>query len=249
MLSEELKINAAIYPRSVSSSGTTSIYFDLSQCESATFIWDVVQTGLTATSTGLVYQATDEDGTSAAAITATSTVLSMTSNLTEATITPSISAGETNATVTINDLIFTVLSSGSTAVVASRYVVGNTANVSTTITNLAAAINDVGYGVPGVRAVAGSAALTLKRDEGSNANTPIDYSGIVLTSSNTTNMTLAGVHMQGIIEIQANKLTLSSNFTHVALNVINVSANYTSAVIIRKAQYRKPAPPCPITQV
>jgi hypothetical protein len=146
-------------------------------------------------------------------------------------------------------LTFTVLSAGSTAVAASRYVVGSTSNASTTITNLAAGINDVGYGVPGVRAYAGSAALTLKRDEGSNANTPIDYSGIVLTSSNTTDMTLAGVYMQGVIEIQANKLTLSSNFTHVALNVINVSANYTSAVIIRKAAYKKPAPPCPITQV
>ena len=249
MLSEELKINAAIYPRSVSSDGTTSIYFDLSQSEGASFVWDVVQTLLTATSTGLVYQATDEDGTNAATITATSTVLYMTSNLTQATITPSISAGETNATVTINGLIFTAQTAGVTSTASSRQFTGSTANISDTITALAAAINDVGYGVPGVRAVGGSATCTIKRDEGSNANLPIDYDGISLTSSLSTDLTCAGLHMQGVIEIQSNKLTLSSNFTHVALNVINVSANYTSAVVIRKSQYRKPAPPSPITQV
>jgi len=250
MLSELLKLNTAIYPQAVSSAGTTSIYFSLGKSESATFVWDVLQAGLTATSTGLVYQATDEIGTGAASITATATIVYASSNLTMATITPSISAGETNATVTIDGLVFTGMSAGSTSTASSRQFVGNTANVSNTITNLAAAINDAGYGVPGVRALAGSAALTLHLDEALNVNHSISFAGIVLTSSNTTDMTLGATHMQGIIEIQASKLTMSSNFTHVALNVINVSANYTSAVLLRGAsRYKKPLPVCPITQV
>jgi hypothetical protein len=56
--------------------------------------------------------------------------------------------------------------------------------------------------------------------------------------------------MQGIIEIVDSKLTLSSNFTHVGLNVINISANTTAAVIIRGgARYLEPEPFCPKTQV
>jgi hypothetical protein len=240
----------AIYPQTVSSAGTTSIYFGLAKAKKAKFMWDVVPTGLTMTSTGLVYQATDEAGTNAASITATSTVVYATSNLTEATLTPSISAGETNATITINGLVFTVLSAGSTAVTASRYVVGSTANASTTITNLAAGINDAVYGTPGVRALAGSAALTLYFDEDPKAQFATTFEGLALTSSNTTDMTIAARHMQGAIEIADSKLTLSSNFTHVALNVINVSANTTTAFISREGlRYKEPESVCPMTHL
>ena len=249
MLSEKLQMNQAIYPRSVSSAGTTSIYFNLQTYNRGTFVWDVVPTGLTVNSTGLLYQATDEAGTSAASITASSTVLYASSNLTEATLTPSISAGETNATLEVNGLTFTGMSVGSTATPSSRQFVGSTANVSTTITNLAAAMNDDVYGVPGVRALAGSAVLTMYWDENAKAQTPIDYDGLALTSSNTTSMTIGAVHMQGILEIRDNQLTLSSSFTHVALNVINVSANYTGAVLIRGGgRYLEPKPSSPITQ-
>jgi hypothetical protein len=222
----------------------------MSKSESATFVWDVVPTGLTMTSTGLVYQATDEAGTDAASITATSTVVYASSNLTEATITPSISAGETNATITINGLTFTAQTAGVTSTASSRQFTGLTANVSSTITNLAAIVNDETYGVPGVRASAGSATLTLYWDEDPSVQVPSGYEGLALTSSNTTDMTIAAVHMQGVIEIEASKLTLSSNFTHIGLNVINISANYTSAVIIRGPNRYLPADPCcPVTQV
>jgi hypothetical protein len=253
MLSERLKINAAIYPRAVSSSGTTSIYFDLSKSESATFVWDADQTALTATSVGLVYQATDELGTGAAAITATSTTLYNSSNLTELSFAPTVDCSAAD-TVTINGLTFTgVLYTA--AATADRYFAtdgsaAGTSIISNAITNLAALINNEQYGVPGVRALAASASLTLFRDEDSSANLPGDYDGIAISSSTTAICVVTALHMQGIIEIQASKLTLSSNFTHVALNVINTSANYTSAVIIRgDNRYRKPAPPCPITQV
>jgi hypothetical protein len=252
MLSEELRINAAIYPRAVSSSGTTSIYFDMSKCEQATFVWDADQTALTATSVGLVYQATDELGTGAAAITATSTTLSATSNLTELSFAPTVDCSAAD-TITINGITFTATLYTAASTSSRYFSVGGTAAgtsvISTTITNVAALINHEQYGVPGVRALAASASLTLYRDEDSSSNAPIDYDGIAISSSTTAICVVTALHMQGIIEIQASKLTLSSNFTHVALNVINTSANYTSAVIIRKSAYKKPAPPCPITQV
>jgi len=250
MISEKYDIRTAIYPQSVSSAGTTSIYFNLAKHGKATFIWDIAPTGLTMTSTGLVYQATDEAGTDAASITATSTVVYATSNLTQATITPSISAGETNATVDINGLTFTAQTAGVTSTASSRQFTGSTANVSTTITALAAIVNDDTYGVPGVRAYAGSAALTLYLDEDPNKYLADGYEGLAITSSNTTDLTIGASHMQGIIEIEDSKLTLSSNFTHVAINVINVSANYTSAVIIRgESRYKASEVVCPVTQV
>jgi hypothetical protein len=42
----------------------------------------------------------------------------------------------------------------------------------------------------------------------------------------------------GMIEIQAGALTISSNFTHLALNVVNESAYYTSAMVIRDGTSR-----------
>jgi hypothetical protein len=248
MISEKLKIDDAIYPQSISSTGTTGLYFDLAECGKACFEWSVNATGLTATSTGLIYQASDADATGAASITATSTVAYATSNLTMASITPAITISAAD-TVTINSLEFAAVSASATAVTSSRQFVVSTANISTTITNLAGIINDTDYGVPGVHATAGSAVLTLKFDEPGKA--PDGYDGIVVTSSSTTNLTLAAIAMQGIIEIDATRLTLSSNFTHVALNVINTAAYYTSAAVIRgdPCRYGPPEQIEPVTKV
>jgi hypothetical protein len=249
MISEKLKIDNAIYPQSVSSAGTTSLYFDLAEYSKACFEWSVNATGLTATSTGLIYQASDADATGAASITATSTVAYATSNLTMASITPAITISAAD-TVTINGLAFTAVSASATAVTSSREFVVSTANISTTITNLAGIINNASYGVVGVHAVAGSAVLTLKFDEPGKIPSTT-YDGIVVTSSSTTNLTLAAISMQGIVEIDATKLTLSSNFTHVALNVINTAAYYTSAAVIRgdPCRYGPPEQVEPVTRI
>jgi hypothetical protein len=157
------------------------------------------------------------------------------------TITPSISAGETNATVTINGEEYTGMSSGSTATASSRQFVGSTANVSTTITNLAAAINDSTYNVEGVYASAGSTTLTLRFAE-QGEKPSADYDGIWVTSSSTTDLTVAGVCMQGIIEVPSKALSLTSSFTHAALNIINTAAYYVSATVIRGGNARYSAP-------
>lgn len=238
MMTEKEPRASALTPQSISSTGSTGYYFNLKSYVKAGFTWTVACTGLTATSTGLIYQATDENGTSAAAITTTSTVAYGTSHLTLVTVTPSISAGVTGATIEINGLTFTGVSGAATATTSNREFVGNTANVSTTCTNLAGIVNDADYGVPGVYGSASSTNVTLRFAE-SGTPPSATYVGIVCTSSSTTDLTIAGVCMEGHIDVQAQHLTLTSSFTHVAINVINTAAYYTAATIVREgARYR-----------
>lgn len=247
MISEQFKIDKAIPSTSVSSNGTTSLYFSLAEYGNACFAWEVEAPGLTGTSTGLIVQASNASGTGAASITATSTVVYASSNLTDASITPAVTISAAD-TVTVNGLVFVAVSAGATAM-SSRQFICNTANISTTITNLAAIINSASVGVPGIFADAASAVLTLRFAEPGVA--PSGYDGIVVTSSSTTNLTLAAVAMQGIIEICATNLILSSNFTHVALKVINTAANDTSAVVLRgdPCRYGPPKQIRPVTRI
>ncbi|MFA5130414.1 MAG: hypothetical protein WC477_05915 [Patescibacteria group bacterium] len=250
MISEKYKFDTALRPQSISSTGSTGEYFNLAKWGKAVFKWNVSMTGLTASSTGLIYQATDAAATDAAAITSTSTVAYGTSNATVASIVPAVTISAAD-TVTVNGLTFTAVSATATA--ASREFVDNTANISTTITNLAAIINNAQYGVPGILATAGSAVLTLTFEQPgeSPANRNLStYEGIVLTSSSTTNLTCANIQIGGLIEIDATRLTASSNFTHVALNVINTAAYYTAATIVRGDEARySPYQTEPVTRV
>lgn len=234
MLSEKVKFDIAVPPTSKSSDGTTGYYFNLEKFAGATFIFSAGTAGLTTTITASVYQATDENGTSGARLTATDTTVYATSNLTIATITPSISAGGTGATVTINGLTFTGVSGAATATTSSREFVGNTANVSTTITNLAAIINDADYGVPGVYASAASTTCTIRFAEaGDITDIDTDYDAIVITSSNTTDLTIAALGMRGMIDFPSKALSLTSSFTHVALNISASASVLMTGIIVR----------------
>jgi hypothetical protein len=235
MLSEKVKFDIAVTPQSRSSDGTTGYYYNLEKYTSATFKFDAGTAGLTTTITASVYQATDKNGTGGARLTATDTVVYATSNLTVVTITPSISAGVTGATVAINGLTFTGVSGVATATTSSRQFVGNTANVSTTITNIAAIVNDADYGVPGVYASASSTTVTLRFAEmGDLTKVSSSYDGIVVTSSNTTDLTIAALQMGGIIDFPSKALSLTSSFTHVAMNISASASVLMSATIVRK---------------
>jgi hypothetical protein len=251
MLSEKIKIDVAVQPQSKSSDGTTGQYFGLAEFNTAVFHVSAGSAGLTTTLTALVYQATNANGGSAAAITTTSTVVYATSNMTLATITPTTSAGDTNATVTINGVQFTGVSGTSTTALASaRSFVGNTADVSTTITNLAARVNDTDYGVPGVYASASSTTCTIRIKDGGDAySLATSYNGIVMTSSNTQTMTLANLQMDGIVAIASRALSLSSDMTHVALNVVATSAVQMAATVIRDGSRVGVKQLQPVTQV
>ena len=243
-LSESVKVDIAIEPKAVTSSGTTSPYFKLDNYDRALFVWSITpedaSTSVTLTSTGTLYQALDASAaTSAAAITSGTAIVSAATKAVYATLTPissvttailSITAYDVNGTAK-TALAFYAVSTGTAAVTASRqFAVGDTASgtaiISTCATNLAAILNDTVYGVPGLYASASSTAVTVRAIEpGENVFT--------ITSSLTSALSVTIGQAIGMLEINASSLTLSSDFTHVAINVVNSVSAITSAFVIR----------------
>lgn len=247
-LSESIKVDIAIEPKGVTSSGTTSPYFKLDKYSRALFVWSVTpantSTSFTLTSTGTLYQAKDASAaTSAAAITSGTAIVSAATKAVVFTATGVSALGSAADTLTISGydvngdattaLVFYAVTTGTAAVTASRQftvgTAGGTAELSTAMTNLAAILNNATYGVPGLYASATGAAVVCR------AVQPGEMVFSV-TSNNTTNLTIAIGQAMGMLEINASALTLSSNFTHVALNVINDVSAITSAFIIRSGR-------------
>lgn len=257
-LSEDVKVDIAIWPQSVTSSGTTSTYFKMDNYSRAKFVWCSNDTNsaylsvsaggtsaqLLTTSTGTLLQATSETGANSATI-GTATV-SMYTRVIEFGVGPAlaITEGETVSITgydingdSVTALTFTATSSGTAAASTGRNfstgatTAGNTANVSSMCTNLAAILNDATYGVPGAYATAVSGAVTIRSVSGENM--------FSVTSSNTTTLTLGATRIMGMLEVEASQLTLSSSFTHVAINVVNEISAFTSAYIIRSGRRRK----------
>jgi hypothetical protein len=249
-LSNQVKIDIAIAPAAVSANGSTSPYFKLDKYDRALFVWSVASPAITTTSIGTLYQAKDASAaTSAAAMTGGTAIVSVGTKAVAFTVTPvlALSAGDTFSVTgydfngdAVTALTFTVADSlgtaGGTSGAARTFgyndTAAGTAIISTTCTNIAAIINNTTYGVPGLYASASATAVTCRAVEpGENVFT--------ITSSTTTNMTLAVSQVMGMIEVNASSLTLSSSFTHVALNVVNESGYTTAAFIIRGGRKTK----------
>lgn len=246
-LSDDIKVNLAIMSTQISSSGSTSGYFSLKNYDRAMFVWAVTPytaAGSLSTSIGLIYQATNGSaGTSAAAVTGSTATVTYYTKATEFLIAPATLSAANSVAITGYDingeantaLTFTAEDGGTSASTAStsRYfsindTAAGTGIVSTACTNLAAIINDTTYGLPGAYASATSTVVTVR-----GIDNDAMYS---ITSNNTTNLTLIVTKAMGMAEINASSLTLTSNFTHVALNVINAVSAWTSAFIIRRGR-------------
>lgn len=247
-ISDSVKVDIAIKPQETT--GVTSAYFKLDQYDRALFVFSITPVGASAivsTSIATLYQATNASaGTSSAAIASSTAIVSIGTKATAFTITPAtLSAGDT-VTITgydfngdaVTALTFTASAAGSAgATTASRYFnINDTASgtgiVSTACTNLAALLNNATYGVPGLYASAASTNVTCRAVEpGENVFT--------LTSSSTANLALATTEIMGMCGINASSLTLSSNFTHVAINIVNQISAITSAFIIRAGRKQK----------
>lgn len=245
-IQDDIKIDIAIAPSRVTSSGTTSPYFKLDTYDRALFVWSVApensSQSITLTSTGTVYQALNASAaTSAAAMTSGTAIISAPTKAVNFTLTVISAVGSAADTVTITGydwngdartaLVFYAVDTGTAAVTASRqFTVNDTASgtaiLSTAATNLAALLNNATYGVPGLYASATSTSVVCRAVEpGENIFT--------ITASNTTNLTCTINQCMGMIEVNASSLTLTSSFTHVALNVTNDVSAITSAFIIR----------------
>jgi hypothetical protein len=243
-LSQDIKVDIAIAPVQATSS-VTSKYFKLNKEDRALFVWSITPVGASAvvsTSIGTIYQAKNASAESSAAALASSTaIISIGTKVTEFTITPQVASAADTVSITGYDingdaktaLTFTAENGGTAAHTASssRYFsINDTASgsglISNICTNLAAIMNDTTWGVPGLYASASSTNVTCVAIEpGENMFT--------LTSSTTTNLTMATTKIMGMCEVNASSLTLSSDFTHVALNINNQISAWTSAIIIR----------------
>ena len=245
MLNENIKVDIAIIPSTFSSDGTTSKYFSMKDYDWALFVWSVASQTILTTSTGTVYQALNGSAaTSAAALASTTAIVTAQTKAVAFTITPLTLSAANSVTITSFNaagvsngaMTFAAVEGGSagysTAATAAdrEFSINDTAAgtgiVSTACTNLAAIINDTAYGVPSAYASASSTTVTVRA---LNAGDTV----FTTTSNNTTNMTLSIDQTMGMIEVNSRAMTLSSNFTHLALNVVNNAALYTSAFCIR----------------
>lgn len=245
-LNKEIKVDVAIMPKVVSSNGSTSQYFSMKDYSSALFVWSVnysaVQT--TTTSTATLYQATDGAGTSAAALASGTAILTAAPKLSQIVIGPTLAltGGETMAFTTYDlfgvaqtQLTYTATGAATNTVTVTRgwkigSADGTTSNISTSLTNLAAVINaDTSTNL---YATVDTSYLTIQPINGGETV-------FLFSASNTTTITVFGGTVMGMIEVSASKLTLSSNFSHVALKVVNESGLYTTAFIIRGGTKRK----------
>ena len=246
-LSDDIKVNLAIMSTQISSSGSTSGYFSLKDYDRAMFVWGIAPytaAGSLSTSIGLIYQATNGSaGTSATAVTDSTATVTYYTKATEFMIVPGICSAAASIAITGYDingdantaLTFTAENGGTSASTAStsRYFsINDTASgtgiVSNICTTLAAIVNDATFGLPGAYATASTTTVTIR-----GIDNDAMYS---ITSNDTTYLTLIVTKAMGMAEINASSLTLTSNFTHVALNVINAVSAWTSAFIIRRGR-------------
>lgn len=259
-VSEDMKIDLAIAPQIISASGTTSKYFSLKDYDRALFCWAIHFTGATtavtagqtsantlASSVATLYQAKNASAaTSATAISSGTAIISFYTKVTEFTIVPGVASAADTISITGYDingdantaLTFTAENGGTSAYTAStsRYFsINDTASgtgiISNICTTLAAIINDDMFGLPNAYASASTTSVTVRSVE-------VGETVFSFTSSTTTNMTVISNHMIGFAEVNASSLTLSSDFTHVAINITNETALLTDCWCIRKGRKR-----------
>lgn len=246
-LNKEIKVDAAIFPAAVSSNGSTSQYFSMKDYSKAMFIWTVTlaSAGLTTTSTGTVYQAKDGSAnTSAAGLASSTAILTASPKYNKIIVSADITTSAEGTTITLTSYdmygtaltaaVFTGTANGTTAAetISGGFTVataGGTAVASVVCTYLATTVNEADIGV---YASATATAVTFRSLDGGDTV-------FLFTASNTTLYTITNAYVQGMIEVDAGKMTSSSAFTHLALNVVNESAYYTSAIIIRGGTKRK----------
>lgn len=247
-LSEDIKVDVAIAPVQATSS-QTSRYFKLDTYDRAMFVVSISPVGdsaVVSTSLLTINQAKDASAaTSAVAITGSTAIISLGTKTTEFQITPDDVSADDTFSITAYDingdaktaLTFTAADGGTAGATASdrEFSINDTASgtciASTTATNIAAILNDAAYGVPGLYASASSTQVTCRAIE-------VGENMFTLTSSTTAQLAVGATKVIGIVEVNASSLTLSSDFTHVAVNVNNEISAWTSAVCIRKGRKR-----------
>ncbi|MHB8124656.1 MAG: hypothetical protein ACYDEJ_03265 [Desulfitobacteriaceae bacterium] len=223
LLSEMNHIGIAIPTQSLNGTATGA-YHSLSKYGKALFVVSVGAMAAAATSILQVMQAKDALATSAKVITNNAATITANTAVTSATLTlATVTVGQA---VTINGLTYTAAAAADLP----NRVFSQAGDDTADATSLAAAINHSTAGVPGIKATAAAAVITLTATDPGEAT-------ITITAAAAT-ITAATVSAVGYVECDASFLDINNGFTHVALRVTNSAAIVTGAIFERgEARY------------
>lgn len=222
MLSEVSKLDIALVPASLNGAGTGE-FFRVNTDRKALFVVILGAMAVSATSAIQVMQASDAAGTGAKVI--TNNAATVTANTKVAAATLNAAASQAGDTCVINGLTFTAIANGATPA-GRQFAVGTGASADTdTATALAAIINNETYGVPGVKASASAAVVTLTAIEPGDATITVVGTAVRLVAA-----TLRAV---AYVECDASFLDINNGFNHVAIRVTNSAAILTGATLQR----------------
>lgn len=216
-ISDEVKVDAALSPRSLATTNATGEYFSLEEYSRAMFLTEAHEIADTKTVVSQVMQAQDAAGTGAKALTNAAATITAPTKATAAKIT-CVSVLDTEA-ITINGQTFTCETTDPDAA-AGEFDAGGSDGA--TATNLAAVINSL---LPKVKAEVNSNVVTLtSREPGEETITIADAAAT---------MTPAVLRAQSYIEVEPSFLDLANGFTHVAIKVTTDATIVAGATLLR----------------
>jgi hypothetical protein len=219
-LHQEVKVDTALAPQALDNGNVgDQNWIPMRNTTRALIVAQIGAMASTQTLTVTARRATSATGTGAENVTGGQVVLTANTGVQAGTITAAAVAAADS--VTINGVTLT----GVAATPGPLEFIQDAADNTATATNLAAAIN---LRVPGVRAVAAAAVVTItSRDPG---DTPL-----VFTTSNNTRLAAATTRAVALLEIHA--AALGGAFTHLSVNVATTANTVVSATMLRDVAY------------
>lgn len=234
-IAESTKFDTALQAQTGQTS-LTGEWFNMTKYAKALFLL-TIQGQLTAASLDFkVYEATDETGTSESQLGAT-IAMAQGIKLGSVQITVDVGNSTVDDTLIITPYTFVngVLTAGTaltftakaSETLASRYF-DQSGTATEEATSIAACINDVTYGVPGVLAAAAAAVVTLTMTEPGDGL-------FTITESAPTKLVLIDLVQQAYFEVAVQDLDRDSDFTHIGARVSGVDAGTEFACVLVRA--------------
>lgn len=216
-LSEKWKADIGLVSQTINNSNQTGPYYSMKDCRRACAILEAGASADTKTTKLEILEATDNAGTSAAAISSKAATVTSPTLVTEATVATG-SAANTDV-VTINGLAFTKAAATSAADREWADADG-----------LVTCVTDATYGVPGVTASNNAGTVTLSAD-------PLGDATISLSKTeNAGTLTLATTKHACFVEILDSDL--SSGVDHIACKVTTTGNTPLGVILLREYQDR-----------
>jgi hypothetical protein len=225
LISKTHKIDIAMIGQTINNSNVTGPYFKAGAFRTVLAKLSVGAMAATKTAKIEILQASDADGTGAKGIPSTAAqaaTAEITANTKVTALTLTLATVLAAQTVTINGLVFTAHANTTTASKREFKIDGDdTADAAA----LAGLINDVTYGVPGVKATAALGVITLVASPAGDAT--------ITASASDTTVTIATTQAQAYVEFNENQLDKANGFIYYAVKVTSSANGVCSAEFIR----------------